>query len=247
MTLLVGIINLTPDSFSDGGQFNDTEDAIQHAERQMKDGAALLDVGAESTRPGATPLTSEVEWGRLEPVLLRLLSLYPGHISVDTYHPETVRRAAQIGPVIINDVTGMNSPEMIRVVTELKLRVIVSHSPSVDLQLAHQLKPVKSLKAVKGALLEKRRLLIYRGLKPEEIILDPGIGFGKSPELNLALLKFAEEVPGIDVMIGYSRKRFLGDNRFEVEPNLEAGRIAIAAGAKYLRVHDVLAHSNLGI
>lgn len=242
---LVGILNITPDSFSDGGKFDSLSAAIKQAEKLFSDGAALIDIGAESTRPGASPLNADQEWARLEPVLKTLLKKYPGKISLDSYHPKNIDRAFEIGPVIVNDVTGMTNPKMVKAVVKHNARCIVSHSFSPDLQGNHKNMPVKSVDQVKKDLLEKHALLIKKGLKKGQIILDPGIGFGKTPEVNRQLLNFAELVPGRTVMIGYSRKRFLGDNRMEIEPNLEAGKIAKAAGARYLRVHDVAGHKGL--
>jgi len=115
----------------------------------------------------------------------------------------------------------------------------------MPIQQAHKTQPVSRVDQVKDELLEKAKLLQNKGLPRDNIILDPGIGFGKTPELNKELLKFAELVPEYDVMIGYSRKRFLGDQRMETEPNIEAGRIAIAHGAKYLRVHDLKSHAKI--
>ncbi len=242
---LVGILNVTPDSFSDGGQYFDATAAILQADKLFADGASLVDVGAESTRPNAVKLTADEEWQRLKSVLEVLIPKYSGKISLDTYHPETVRRALAIGLVIVNDVTGMNNPDMINVVAELKPMVIISHLPGSDIQLAHQSMPITDVNQVKNDLLSKAQQLISRGLPKSQIILDPGIGFGKTPEVNVQLLKFAEMVPDFDVMIGYSRKRFLGENRMELAPNLDAGRIAIKSGAKYLRVHDVAGHTQL--
>lgn len=242
MLKIIGILNVTPDSFSDGGEFFDPKAAIAHAKKLFKDGADFIDVGAESTRPNATPLTPVQEWERLEPVLLTLIPLFPGKISLDTYHPETVRKAFAVGPVIVNDVTGMNNAGMVQAVTELKPIVIISHLPGADIQQAHKGELVSDVNKVKQDLLQKAALLESKGLKQEQIILDPGIGFGKTMELNRELLRFAEQVPDYKVMIGYSRKRFLGENRMDIEPNLEAGRIAIASGAAYIRVHDVAAH-----
>src|SRR4051812_25017759 len=108
MVKLVGILNVTPDSFSDGNLFIEPDKAISQAEKLFKDGASLVDVGAESTRPGAEPISFETEWRRLEPVLKALVKRFPGQLSVDTYHPETAERALVLGDVIINDVTGMN-------------------------------------------------------------------------------------------------------------------------------------------
>ncbi len=242
---LVGILNVTPDSFSDGGQYFDLSAAISQADKLFVDGASIVDVGAESTRPNAAKLTADQEWQRLQLILEVLIPKYTGKISVDTYHPETVRRALAIGLVIVNDVTGMNNPDMVDVVAELKPVVIISHLPGDDIQLAHQSMPITDVDQVKNDLLAKVQLLIDRGLPKSQIILDPGIGFGKLPEVNVQLLKFAELVPDYDVMVGYSRKRFLGENRMELAPNLDAGRIAINSGAKYLRVHDVAGHTQI--
>ncbi len=188
MTQIVGILNITPDSFSDGGQFIDPKLALAQANKMFDDGAALVDVGAESTRPGATPLTSAQEWQRLEPVLSELLAKYPGKVSLDTYHPDTAERALAIGDVIINDVTGMNNPAMIEVVARHKARCIISHLPGVDVQVAHQQKPVESLQDIKVDLLKKVALLGDKGISSDKIIIDPGIGFGKMcPSLGLWL------------------------------------------------------------
>ncbi|HKX73544.1 MAG TPA: dihydropteroate synthase [Candidatus Saccharimonadales bacterium] len=245
MVKLVGILNITPDSFSDGGKFVDPAAALAQAEQLFKDGASLVDVGAESTRPGATPLTADEEWARLEPVLGELVRRYPGKISLDTYHPETAERALALGDVIINDVTGMNNPAMVDVVARHRARCIVSHLPSTDVQAAHYQQLIDDIEIVKNDLLAKLALLGDRGLPPENIILDPGIGFGKTSGLNGALLSFARLVPGHDVMVGYSRKRFLGEDRMLLGPNLKAGRTAIASGAAYIRVHDVAGHNQL--
>ena len=245
---LVGILNVTPDSFSDGGEFVDADKALKHARQLINNGASIIDVGAESTRPNATVLTPSEEWQRLEKILPELLREFPSKISLDTYHPETVRKVSAIGPVIVNDVTGFNNPEMMRVVTESGFRCIVSHFPEIhgqNIQAAHSGELVDSFDQVKDELLSKRQRMISMGIKADKIILDPGIGFGKTPELNRQLLEFASQVPGVDVMIGYSRKRFLGENRMDIEPNLEAGKIAIKSGAKYLRVHDVAAHKQI--
>lgn len=245
MTQLVGVLNITPDSFSDGGLYTDFETAVAQAKQMFADGATIVDVGAESTRPGAEQLSPAEEWHRLSPVLAYLVKKYPGRISVDTYHPETAQMSLELGDCIINDVTGMNNPAMMEVVTRHKARCIVSHLPGADIQAAHQQAPVSTVKQVKSDLLARAAVLESKGLPRDHIWLDPGIGFGKTMELNRQLLEFAREVPDYTVMIGYSRKRFLGDNRMELEPNLEAGRTAIAAGADYLRVHDVAGHKQL--
>lgn len=245
MTQLVGILNVTPDSFSDGGQFNTLEGAIEHAEQLFEEGASIVDIGAESTRPNATQLTADEEWERLEPVLAELLEIYPDSLSVDTYHPENAERALAMGDVIINDVTGMNNPAMREVVAKNYARVVVSHLHGTDPQAAHEGKLIADKQQVIDELMASVRKLEDLGLGKQQIILDPGIGFGKTPALNEELLTFAADVPDYPVMIGYSRKRFLGDDRMELGPNLAAGKKAIAAGAAYLRVHDVAGHRQL--
>lgn len=246
MVQLVGILNITPDSFSDGGEFINPVAAIQRAERLFQDGASIVDVGAESTRPNATALSSDEEWQRLEPVLRVLIPKYPGKISLDSYHPEIIERAFTIGPVIINDVTGFNNPKMVAIATKLQPpKIIISHLPGVNIAEAHQEVPVSTTAQVRSELVAKAHELEAQGLGKDHIILDPGIGFGKTMELNEELLTFADLTPDYEVMIGYSRKRFLGENRMDLEPNLVAGKRAIAHGAMYLRVHDVAGHSEL--
>lgn len=241
---LVGVLNVTPDSFSGDG-FTDPEGAFNSSNEMFRNGASYLDVGAESTRPGAEPLTPDEEWERLKPVIFGLVLSRPGRISIDTYHPQTVKKAAsEIGAFIINDVTGFNNPEMIDLAAYLRKQCIVSHLPQIagqDIQKAHGTEnKIDSSEQVQEELLERRDQLILAGVHPEMIILDPGIGFGKTPEANWKLLGFASLVPNIPVMIGYSKKRFLGEDRMTLEKNLEAGQIAVESGAKYLRLHGDL-------
>jgi len=245
---IVGIVNVTPDSFSDGGLYEHAEAAVRHAVQLFSDGADLVDVGAESTNPRSTVIVAAEEWQRLEPVLTQLFPRYNDKISIDTYHPETVEHAYEKfgAHFIVNDVTGMNNPAMREVVARCGLRCIVSHLPAqygADIQAAHKAATMDDEQTVLRELLKRRTQLIDLGVPADYIILDPGIGFGKTMALNQKLLQFAQLVPDIDVMIGYSRKRFLGEHRFEVQPNLVAGDTAVRAGAAYLRVHDVRAHA----
>ena len=246
MVQLVGILNITPDSFSDGGDFDEPAIAIARAEQLFLDGASIVDIGAESTRPNATALTPDQEWQRLEPVLQVLIPKYPGKISIDSYHPETIEHAFAIGPIIVNDVTGLNNPAMVAVVAKVQPpKVIISHLPNMAIQDAHKVVPVSKSTEVRDGLLAKAELLEEQGISKSQIILDPGIGFGKTMQLNEQLLDFADLVPDYEVMIGYSRKRFLGEQRMELAPNLTAGKRAIAHGASYLRIHDVAGHMSL--
>lgn len=242
MTKLVGILNITPDSFSDGGLYNTPDSALLQAKRLFNEGANLIDIGAESTRPGALALSWQEEWRRLKPILPILLQLYPTKVSLDTYHPETAERALALGDVIINDVTGIQNPLMRIVVVKNQARCIISHLPAADTVTAHKQNPLDDPSVVVRDLLATQAELMVMGLSKDKCILDPGIGFGKSQKLNWQLLKFAQYVPGASVMIGYSRKRFLGEQRMELAPNLAAADIAVNSGATYLRVHDVAGH-----
>lgn len=243
----MGIVNVTPDSFSDGNKYFAPTAAIRHVRELFAQGAALVDIGAESTRPHATPLTPDQEWERLEPVLNQVMPNYADRISIDSRWPETIDRVARTfgSQFIANDVTGFNNPDMVTVVARHGLRCIVSNLPArvgTDIQAAHAGPLVGDVETVKNELLARHTELVDAEISPKRIILDPGIGFGKTPELNTQLLKFPALLPDYTILLGYSRKRFLGDNRFDIEVNLAAARTAIKAGAAYLRVHDVAAH-----
>lgn len=256
-------MNMTPDSFSDGGRYLEPAAALWQARELFDAGAGVVDIGAESTNPKKSekPLSASEELARLLPVVQELAPAFPGRISIDSYHPETIEALAQQfgGVFIANDVTGMNNPAMRSVVANHHLRCFVSHLPArfgTDVQAAHQGGKLDDAATVRAELLVRRGQLMDAGLAPENIVLDPGIGFGKTMRLNWELLEFAKLVPGIPVMIGYSRKRFLatdpntgnpapGIDRYSAGANLQAGTIAAAAGASYLRVHDVAAHKPL--
>ncbi len=250
---IIGIVNITPDSFSGDGLYAsklDHEEAvIKQCNDMFHDGAEMVDIGAESTRPNATKLSADEEWQRLEPIVRQIFvgsKKFPS-FSLDTYHPETVQKASRYGVFVINDVTGMADSRMQKIAATSGLPCIVSHLPKIvhgDIQAAHRLgeRLYSDINQVKDELIERASELIKGGVNREKIILDPGIGFGKTMELNRELLTFAQVVPDWPVVIGYSRKRFLGENRMELEPNLEACRIAQKTGASYIRVHDVAEH-----
>lgn len=250
---------MTPDSFSDGGAFVtvnpdrsetiDVDRAVAAAEQMFADGATYVDVGGESTRPHATPLNSDQEIPRVEGVLQRLIPAHPGKISVDSYHPETIQHFAdqQLGEFIINDVTGFNNGMMVKVAADTGFPIICSQFPSPNfsyIPLVHQGDMLDNFQAVVRDLKIMEEKLLDAGIPPEKMWFDPGIGFGKTMELNNQLVEFAFYVPEWRVVIGYSRKRFLGDDRMEPEPNLAAAKRAIDNGAAILRVHDVKAHAD---
>lgn len=252
MTQLVGILNLTPDSFSDGGAFDSAEQAVAAAVAMVGQGAAVIDVGAESTRPGATPLSPEQEWARLSPVLPSVCRALAGRaaVSLDTRHAATASRALEAGVAWINDVSGLADPAMLGVLAGNDCRVVAMHSltipadPSVVLPLDAD--PVRDVAIFAAALLKRT------GLPRERLILDPGIGFGKTAEQSLALLRRVDELHeiGLELLIGHSRKSFL--TRFTDAPAAGRDDATLAVSAflafkqvAFLRVHEVARHGEM--
>lgn len=245
--ILVGILNVTPDSFSDGGKFINPTDALEQADRLIKQGASIIDVGAEATNPFVEPIAAREEIQRLETILPDLVEKFPGRISVDTHHPETAEYALGLGRVIINDVTTFRNPALVEVVVRYQARVIASHMPlaAQTIKQAHADESIRvdSIYTVRDELLQQINLLVSAGLVAKNIIADPGIGFGKTMRTNYNLLKFAELLPDVPVLIGHSRKRFIAEymgaaDKADLATNQRAARIAVRAGARYLRVHD---------
>ena len=241
-TLVMGILNLTPDSFSDGGKFIDIEDAIRQAERLVKEGADILDIGAESTRPGHQEVDTEEEWKRLEPVLKALAGI-PVPISIDTYKAKVASKALQAGANIINDIWGLQrDPEMARVVGDYGAPVVVMHNQN-GTQYHHLMGDIFAF------LRKSIELAENHGLAGDQIIIDPGIGFGKTNEQNLEVLSRLQEFKtlGKPILLGTSRKSTIGKTLdLPVEERLE-GTIAtsvlgVAAGVDIIRVHDVQAN-----
>jgi dihydropteroate synthase len=262
---LVGILNLTPDSFSDGALYVNPVAALDRVEQMFAEGASMIDIGAEATNPSADAITIDEEWSRLEPVLGAILPSYEGLISLDTRHPEIVKRALELGRFIVNDITTFIDPEMIRVAAENDLTVIASHLPVAargDIQFAHQYMRIEHISQVWDELFAQKAKMIEGGILDHRIILDPGIGFGKSMLTNWGILTSANhyDLTNHQLMLGYSRKRFLatdqhtgqlieGLDREDPIVNLAAGKIALRATNDkvnlLLRVHDVAAHREL--
>jgi dihydropteroate synthase len=247
-TLVMGIVNVTPDSFADGGVHFRAEDAIAGALRMAAEGADILDIGAESTRPGHTPISAEEEWARVEPVLESLaasgIPLPP--ISIDTTKPEVARRALQARAAIVNDIWGFQrDPALAEVTAEFGAAAVLMHnSESID----------AAIDIVDDMLrFFERSLEIARcaGVKDERIVLDPGIGFGKShPQQFEAVAAIPKlKALGFPVLLGVSRKSFIG-RLFDPQPptgerlpgTIAANAIGVLAGADIVRVHDVAAH-----
>lgn len=245
---VMGIVNITPDSFSDGGRHATAQAAIAHCERLLKDGADILDLGGESSRPGAEPLPLAEEQARVLPVLREALKLGVP-VSVDTYKPETMRAALELGADIVNDIYALRWPGAAEVIaTHPSCGVCLMHMQGEPASM--QKGPIYGdvLEEVTRFLRDRATALEQAGVKPERITLDPGIGFGKTLEHNLALLARQRELLrlGYPLLVGWSRKSSLGTLTGRPVEQRQAASLAAALaaaqhGAKVLRVHDVAA------
>ena len=246
---VLGVVNVTPDSFSDGGRFLAPEAAVAQARRLLEEGAALVDVGAESTRPGSEGVTAQEELRRVEPVLEALSGL---PVSVDTSKAEVARRALALGAVMVNDVTAFRAdPELAGVVADGGAYVCLMHMLGEPRTMQADPRYDDVVSEVKAFLEERLAFAAAAGIPEQHVCLDPGIGFGKTVEHNLELLARLDELAalGRPVLIGASRKRFLG--RVLGDPGALTGPVAagVAAavlaferGASLFRVHDVREH-----
>jgi dihydropteroate synthase len=250
--VVVGILNITPDSFSDGGDFLDPEVAARQAFAMLDEGAGILDLGGESTRPGSDPVSQEEELRRVIPVIERILSVRPeAVISVDTYRADTATAALEAGARLINDVTALRgNPRMASVVEEAACPVILMHMQGEPKTMQNEPHYDDVVREVKDFLAQRAEQAIGSGVRPEKIILDPGVGFGKNLEHNLALLRNLDAVVdlGFPVLVGASRKRFIGEisgvqeARARVFGTVATTVLAYERGASYFRVHDVRAN-----
>ncbi len=246
--LVMGILNVTPDSFSDGGLHAEPLEALAHARTMMAAGAGMIDVGGESTRPGARPVQAAEELARVTPVVTRLATEGLVPVSVDTRHAEVARVCVDAGAAVINDVTGFRDPEMIRVAAGCDAGLVVMHMLGDDPQTM-QLEPRYDdvVAEVSEFLGEQARRLQDAGVARERIALDPGMGFGKTFAHNIELFRRLLEIAalGYPVLMGVSRKRFIGHILGEEDPaSRVAGSVGAAVtaylrGADVLRVHDV--------
>ncbi len=255
--LWMGIVNITPDSFSDGGETTTWATVERRVDAMLEAGVHILDLGAESTRPGAAPLTPDAEWRRLEPILARLReNLHavplPPRISIDTYHADVARRALAAGADIINDVSGLTSPEMLAVAAESDAEFVAMHSLTVPAD-RHVILPADRdpVDELLNWLDLRRREWEAAGIAERRILFDPGIGFGKSSLQSLELLRNLRRfhAAGLRILVGHSRKSFMASiakrdaadkNLFTVGASLQM----CAQGVDVLRVHDVPAHTS---
>lgn len=244
---VMGIVNVTPDSFSDGGRHDDARSAIAHCERLITEGADILDIGGESTRPGAPRVDADGEWARIDKVLAAAVTLGVP-VSVDTYKPEVMRRALDAGADVINDVQALQLPGALAAAVGSGAGVCLMHmrgEPASMMDLALYGDVVAEV----AAFLAQRAESVQRaGVPAGCIVLDPGYGFAKTSQHNLQLLAGQQRLAGLGypLLVGWSRKRTLGDItgrpvEQRLSASLAAALRAVSAGARVLRVHDVAA------
>jgi len=245
--LVAGVVNVTPDSFSDGGDYLEPQAAIAHAQRLMEEGADILDLGAESSRPGASRVSAEQELSRLIPVLGGLRDC-PIPISVDTVKPEVMRAAIGAGAAMINDISALRSPGALEAVAASDAGVCLMHMQGEPRTMQHEPRYGNVVAEVRAFLADRVAAAEAHGIARERIVIDPGFGFGKTVEHNFELLRNLPRLAemGLPVMAGWSRKSTLGalTGRGPAErlaASIAAALLAVQHGATIVRVHDVAA------
>ena len=243
---VMGVLNVTPDSFSDGGMFLDPAAALVQAEQMIGEGAAVIDVGGESTRPGSEPVDAGEELGRVMPVV-EGLAARGAPISIDTSKAEVARRALEVGAVLVNDVSALRGdPDMAETVAASRADVCLVHMQGTPKTMQNEPCYGDVVSEVKAFLEERLSFAVGQGISEDRVWLDPGIGFGKRLEHNLEILRRLDEIVAIGrpIVIGASRKRFLGAltgraERDRVAATVAANVLAFERGAWMFRVHDV--------
>jgi dihydropteroate synthase len=243
----MGVLNVTPDSFSDGGLFIGTEAAAERAERMAAEGADIIDVGGESSRPGADSVSAEVEMDRVLPVIEKLTKTIETPISIDTYKSSVARYALEMGACIVNDISALRSdPDMAQVVAQAGVSVVLMHMKGApkDMQIDPHYDSV--IDEIISFLRARIQTAVDAGISPSQIIIDPGIGFGKTAAHNLEIIRRLQEFKSLEkpILIGTSRKSFIGkvldlpaDDR--LEGTAATITTAINNGVDIIRVHDV--------
>jgi dihydropteroate synthase len=243
-TLIMGILNVTPDSFYDGGLYINPLDAVSHALKMEEEGADIIDIGGESSRPGAEPVSEEENLRRVCPVIEKLINKLKIPISIDTYHPKVAEECIKLGASIVNDITGLRNKEMIEIVAKYKVAVVIMHMKGTPKNMQENPTYTDVVKEIKEYL--KKQIEEARKYEINNIIIDPGIGFGKTVEHNIEIIKRLNEFKelGVPILIGPSRKSFIGKilnlpEKERLEGTLAAIAISIYNGANIVRVHDV--------
>jgi dihydropteroate synthase len=246
--VVMGVLNVTPDSFSDGGEFFDTETAVSQALRMAEEGAVFIDVGGESTRPGAAPVSASEELRRVIPVIERLRDATPAVISIDTSKPEVIRAAAAAGAGLINDVYALRAPGALEAAISSGCAVCLMHMQGEPRTMQDAPTYRDVVDEVSAFLRERTRVCRAAGLPGDQILIDPGFGFGKTLEHNLTLLRRLSELTaeGPPMMVGLSRKSTVGKLTGRPAGERLLGSVVLAtiaalAGARVVRAHDVAA------
>jgi dihydropteroate synthase len=246
--LIMGVVNVTPDSFSDGGRFLDADAAVEHGLRLTTEGADILDIGGESTRPGADPVGEDEELRRVVPVIERLARSGHARLSIDTTKVVVARAALEAGASLVNDVSALRSdPAMAALVAETGAGCCLMHMLGDPRTMQDDPRYDDVVSEVKAFLEERLAFAVSEGVDEERVWLDPGIGFGKTVEHNLELLRRLDEIVAIGrpVVVGTSRKSFLGklaggrDEGERLPGTIATNVLALERGAKVFRVHDV--------
>ncbi|MBL4609782.1 MAG: dihydropteroate synthase [Pseudomonas sp.] len=243
---VMGILNVTPDSFSDGGRFVHLDQAMRHVEQMLDEGATLIDVGGESTRPGADLVTPQQELDRVIPVVEAIRQRFDTVVSVDTSTPEVMRAAAAAGAGLINDVRALQRPGALDAAAATGLPVCLMHMQGDPQSMQQAPRYTSVIEEVSAFLVERTAACARAGIGPERLLLDPGFGFGKTLEHNLQLFAGMQRLlpEGLPLLVGVSRKSMIGqllgrpvDQR--LAGGLALATLAVRAGAKIIRVHDV--------
>ena len=244
---VMGILNVTPDSFSDGGKFHHIDAALTHAQQMIEQGADIIDIGGESTRPGAQPVMLEEELQRVIPVI-QALSGCGAVLSVDTYKPEVMRAAIEAGVHMVNDVFALQQPGALQAVQDSQVAICLMHMQGTPQTMQVQPSYQNVLAEVQAFLSQRVEVVRQIGVGDDRIVLDPGFGFGKKTAHNLTLLKHLAElhIANLPILAGLSRKSVLGqivgqDADQRVFASVAASVLAVSHGANIVRVHDVKA------
>ncbi len=246
LPVVMGVLNVTPDSFSDGGRYSGLPEALAQAERLAADGAAIIDVGGESTRPGAAAVDIDEELRRVIPVIERLATSLAVPISIDTRKPEVMRRALACGASIVNDVSALAAPGALEAVAGTEAAVCLMHMKGEPGTMQDDPRYEDVVGEVRGFLRMRAAACEQAGIARSRLVVDPGFGFGKTFEHNLALLRGLAEIAsdGLPVLVGLSRKRMIGALTGQEQGDRLAGSVAAAVvatmnGARIIRAHDV--------
>ena len=243
----MGVLNVTPDSFSDGGLFFEPDTAIRRGLEMVEQGADLIDIGGESTRPRSDAVPADEEWRRVGRVIEALSRKVDAPLSIDTMKPAIAEKALQAGASIVNDVSGMRDPSMVRVVASAKAGVVAMHMLGNPKTMQDHPQYADVVGEVRLFLADRVAALEAAGVPSEAIAIDPGVGFGKALEHNLALLRHLDALAamGHPVVVGLSRKSFIGllgagEKGERLSGSLAAAALAVSRGANVVRTHDVL-------